>query len=478
MKKQHLGMALGFALLCCSAGAGAQGVLDRVAAGGQLVLAHRESSVPFSYVHQGKPMGYAVDLCLRLAEAVRRKTGMKDMAVAFLQVTPENRMAMVEQGKADLECGSTTNNAERREKVAFTIPHFITGTRLLMKASSKVTRMEDLAGKKLVSTRGTTAYKVAEKAARERLMGFTLLEAPDHARAVEMVEKGEADAFAMDDVLLYSLAASRPNPKALKVEGRFLTTEALAIALPVGIWLPMVLGGGEELIGFAEKATSGIGFLVILLVAKMLFTSTSFGSGVPGGIFMPILASGTLAGSIMGLVAVHAGVPQEHVAVFAVCAMAGTLAASVKAPVTSILLTVEMSGTLVHMLPVTACAFVALLVSDLLHISPIYSALLDRYVQAHPDDGTALRRDSAGRASGNAVMEFAVEAGSPVAGRALSDVSWPSGAAIVDIRRGDDEIVPTSTTVVEAGDYLLVMFPATHLAQVRSDMAPLCGASD
>ena len=232
MKKQHLGMALGFALWCCSSGAGAQGVLDRVAAGGQLVLAHRESSVPFSYVHQGKPMGYAVDLCLRLAEAVRKKTGMKDMAVAFLQVTPENRMAMVEQGKADLECGSTTNNAERREKVAFTIPHFVTGTRLLMKASSKVTRMEDLAGKKLVSTRGTTAYKVAEKAGRERLMGFTLLEAPDHARAVEMVEKGEADAFAMDDVLLYSLAASRPNPKALKVEGRFLTTEALAIALP------------------------------------------------------------------------------------------------------------------------------------------------------------------------------------------------------------------------------------------------------
>ncbi len=232
MKKQHLGMALGFALLCCTTGAGAQGVLDRVAVGGKLVLAHRASSVPFSYVHEGKPMGYAVDLCLRLAEAVRKKTGMKDMAVAFLQVTPENRMAMVEQGKADLECGSTTNNAERREKVAFTIPHFITGTRLLMKASSKVTRMEDLAGKKLVSTRGTTAYKVAEKAGRERLMGFTLLEAPDHARAVEMVEKGEADAFAMDDVLLYSLAASRPDPKALKVEGRFLTTEALAIALP------------------------------------------------------------------------------------------------------------------------------------------------------------------------------------------------------------------------------------------------------
>lgn len=99
--KQHLGMALGFALWCCSAGAGAQGVLDRVAAGETLVST---ASLRFRspYVHQGKPMGYADDLCLRLAEAVRKKTGMKDMAVAFLQVTPENRMAMVEQGKAAL----------------------------------------------------------------------------------------------------------------------------------------------------------------------------------------------------------------------------------------------------------------------------------------------------------------------------------------------------------------------------------------
>ena len=232
MKKQHLGMALGFALWCCSAGAGAQGVLDRVAAGGQLVLAHRESSVPFSYVHQGKPMGYAVDLCLRLAEAVRKKTGMKDMAVAFLQVTPENRMAMVEQGKADLECGSTTNNAERRQKVAFTVPHFITGARLLTKASSSIDRLEDLQGKTLASTQGTTPLKAVTQANRERLMGIKIVEAPDHARGVEMVEKGEADAFLMDDVLLYGLAAARPDPKALKVVGRFVTTEPLAIMLP------------------------------------------------------------------------------------------------------------------------------------------------------------------------------------------------------------------------------------------------------
>ena len=220
------------ALLCSAAAVPAQTVLERVAGGGKLVVAHRESSVPFSYMVDGKPVGYAVDLCLRIADAVRKKTGMKDMPVEFLMVTPANRITMVEEGKADLECGSTTNNAERRQKVGFTIPHFITGARLLVKASSPVDRIEDLTGRKLVSTKGTTPLKAVEQANRERLMGLTIVEAPDHARALEMVEKGEADAFLMDDVLLFGLAANRPDPKALKVVGRFLTTEPLAIMLP------------------------------------------------------------------------------------------------------------------------------------------------------------------------------------------------------------------------------------------------------
>ena len=212
----------------------AQPVLERVAAGGKLVIGHRESSVPFSYIDRqsGKPVGYAVDLCLRLAEVVRKKAGVKDMPIELVMVTPANRITMVEEGKVDMECGSTTNNAERRQKVAFTIPHFITGARLLVKASSNIDRVEDLNGKKLVSTKDTTPLKAADQANRERLMGITIIEAPDHARGVEMVEKGEADAFVMDDVLLYGLAANRPDPKALKVVGRFLTTEPLAIMLP------------------------------------------------------------------------------------------------------------------------------------------------------------------------------------------------------------------------------------------------------
>ena len=234
MKVQHWGLAWGLVALCCASAASAQGVLERVSAGGKLVIAHRESSVPFSYIDSksGKPVGYAVDLCLRLAEVVKKKTGKKDIPVEFLAVTPANRIAMIEQGKADMECGSTTNNAERRQKVAFTVPHFITGARLLVKSGSPIDKVEDLNGKKLVSTKGTTPLKAADQANRERLMGITILEAPDHAKAVEMVEKGEADAFVMDDVLLYGLAAGRPNPGALKVVGRFMTTEPLAIMLP------------------------------------------------------------------------------------------------------------------------------------------------------------------------------------------------------------------------------------------------------
>ena len=219
-------------LLLLANTAQAQALFHRVENGGALVIAHRESSIPFSYVDADKkPMGYAVDLCLKIAEAVRKKTGMKNMPVTFLQVTPSNRIAMIEQGKADLECGSTINNAERRQKVAFTIPHFITGARLLVRADSKIERLEDLEGKKLVSTKGTTPLAAALQTNKERSLHITILEAPDHAKAVDMVASGEAEAFVMDDVLLLGLVANRPNPAALKVVGKSLTTEPQAIML-------------------------------------------------------------------------------------------------------------------------------------------------------------------------------------------------------------------------------------------------------
>lgn len=212
----------------------AQPVLERLRTGGALVIAHRESSLPFSYVHEGKAVGYAVELCQRVAEALRKQLGLKELPIRYLQVTPANRIDIIARGEADMECGSTTNNAERRTRVAFTVPHYITGSRFLVRADSKI---EDLAGfenRTLVSTKGTTPLKAVTQANNERLLRIRVVEAPDHAKAMEMVAKGEADGFAMDDVLLYGLAAAQPDPSKYKVVGRLLTIEPLAIMLPKG----------------------------------------------------------------------------------------------------------------------------------------------------------------------------------------------------------------------------------------------------
>ena len=207
-------------------------VLDRIQSTRTIVIAHRESSIPFSYVDADKkPIGYAVDLCQRVAVAVQAKLGLKSLTTRFVGVTPANRMQTVIDGKADLECGPTTNNAERRQKVAFTVPHYITGARYLVRADSDIVDLAGFEGKKLVSTKGTTPLKAIEQANRERLLRIDIFEAPDHARAMEMVERGEADGFAMDDVLLYGLRASRPDPSKFKVVGKFLTIEPLAIML-------------------------------------------------------------------------------------------------------------------------------------------------------------------------------------------------------------------------------------------------------
>ena len=217
------------ALVAVPASAGP--VLDEIRNKGRIVIAHRESSVPFSFVDGGKPVGYAVDLCKRVAEAVRTKLGLKTLAVEFVKVTPADRIPVIVERRADLECGSTTNNAERRQKVAFTVAHYVTGARYLVRADSEIGDLQGFQGKKLMSTTGTTPLKAIAQANKERLLGITVVEAPDHARAVEMVEKGEVDGFAMDDVLLYGLRAARPDPNKLKVVGKFLTVEALAIML-------------------------------------------------------------------------------------------------------------------------------------------------------------------------------------------------------------------------------------------------------
>ncbi|WP_395703347.1 amino acid ABC transporter substrate-binding protein [Aquabacterium sp.] len=207
-------------------------VLDRIKEKGTLVIAHREASVPFSYLDADKkPVGYAVDLCLRVAEAVKKKLNLPNLKIGYLMVSTADRLPAIVDGRADLECSSTTNTPDRRKQVAFTVPHYITGTRYMVRADSPIELLAQFQGKKLVSTKTTAPLKSIEQANREYMLGITILEAPEHLKAVEMVEKGEADGFAMDDILLYGLIASRPDPSKLKVVGKFLTIEPLAIAL-------------------------------------------------------------------------------------------------------------------------------------------------------------------------------------------------------------------------------------------------------
>jgi ABC-type amino acid transport substrate-binding protein len=210
-------------------------LLDKVKNEGRLTIAHRDASIPFSYLDaQGQPVGYAMDICRQMARAIQTSLGMSQLPLDFVQVTSANRIEKVEKQEALLECGSTTNNASRREKVHFAIPHYIAGARLLVKADSPIDSLDSPQLQRLVSTKGSTPVNAVKRIARDKSLKFTISEAEGHLQALEMVERGEADAFAMDDVLLYGLAATRPNPKALKVVGRFITIEPLAIMYPKG----------------------------------------------------------------------------------------------------------------------------------------------------------------------------------------------------------------------------------------------------
>ena len=225
---------------------------------------------------------------------------------------------------------------------------------------------------------------------------------------------------------------------------------ALLIALPIGLFLPQILGGGQSLIKLSETAQTDLTALLVLFGAKILFTAISFGSGTPGGIFMPILSVGALSGAILGIVATHLGMPAQYIPDFALCAMAGTLAGSVKAPITSILLIAEMTGSLEYLLPVAACTFIALFISDALKITPIYEALLGRLrnnIKNEVTDETIHR-----------VMEIPVELGCVAAGNAIKDILWPKGLLIVGIQRGEKEILPKGDTVILPGDYLIILF--------------------
>ncbi|WP_428717687.1 amino acid ABC transporter substrate-binding protein [Undibacterium curvum] len=194
-----------------------------------ITIAHRESSVPFSFINDGKPVGYSVDLCMKIVDAIKKELKLPQLKVNTLLVNTSTRIPAIAEGKADLECGSTTNNAERRKQVAFTIPHFFATTRMVVRSDSGIKNWTDLKDKKVVTTKGTTTVKLLNDRDKARNLNVRLLEGADHAESFNMVENFQADAFAMDDVLLFGLRAKAKDPEKFSVVGEALSTEPYAI---------------------------------------------------------------------------------------------------------------------------------------------------------------------------------------------------------------------------------------------------------
>jgi glutamate/aspartate transport system substrate-binding protein len=216
--------------------AGAQeltGTLKKVKDTGTITIGHRDSSVPFSYLDdKQQPVGYAMDICAKIVEAVKKELKLDKLEVKLNPVTSATRIPLMANGTIDLECGSTTNNAERQKQVWFTNTHFLTASRYVTKRASNIKKIDDLKGKTIVSTAGTTNIKQATEANVERKLGMNILPAKDHAESFLMVETDRAVAFVMDDILLASLVANAKDPKAYVI-----SEDAFSLPEPYGIML-------------------------------------------------------------------------------------------------------------------------------------------------------------------------------------------------------------------------------------------------
>ena len=220
--------ALGFT----AAAAAQESTLKKVKDSGSITIGHRDASIPFSYYDDKQQVvGYAVDLCLRIVDAVKAELKLPKLETKYQLVTSANRIPLMANGTIDLECGSTTNNLERQKQVWFTITHFVTANRWVAKKSAKLQKLADLKGKTIVSTAGTTNIKQITEINGQQNLGMNIISANGHPEAFQMVETGRAVAFVMDDILLYSLAAQSRNPKDYEISADALSVEPYGIML-------------------------------------------------------------------------------------------------------------------------------------------------------------------------------------------------------------------------------------------------------
>ncbi len=233
MYAQHL-IVLAVCILLTSP-AGAQeltGTLKKIDAAKMITLGHRESSIPFSYYDDKQQVvGYSHEIMLKVVDAIKHELRLPDLRVKLVPISSQNRIALIQNGTVDLECGSTSNTAERQRQVAFSNSLFVIGTRLLVKKDAGIKDFPDLAGKAVVTTAGTTSERRLRKMDADKKMNMRIISAKDHGESFLMLETGRALAFMLDDVLLYGEIAKAKRPGDWMVTGTPQSREAYGCML-------------------------------------------------------------------------------------------------------------------------------------------------------------------------------------------------------------------------------------------------------
>lgn len=226
------------------------GTLKKIKDTGVITVGNRDSSVPFSYLDEKQqPVGYAVDICLKVVDAVKERLKLDKLEVRFNPVTSATRIPLIANGTVDLECGSTFNTAERQKQVAFSNTYFLTANRFVAKKSSNLSSIADLKGQSVVSTSGTVNIQELNEVNTAQQLGMNIIAANDHAEAFLMVETGRAAAFVMDDILLASLVAGSRDPS-----GYAISQEAFSNPQPYAIMLRRDDAEFKELVDDATAA--------------------------------------------------------------------------------------------------------------------------------------------------------------------------------------------------------------------------------
>jgi glutamate/aspartate transport system substrate-binding protein len=198
-------------------------------------LGYRESSPPFSFLDQAnRPIGYSLELCEAIVDEIGVEVDDPDLKIEYVKVTSDDRIPAVVQGKIDLECGSTTANAERARQVAFSPLIFVAGTKLMVSRNVKISAPKDLQGKTVVVTKGTTNEQAMHSVDKKYALGLNIVTAPDHEQSYQMLVDGKADAFATDDILLYGLIARHKSQDKFRVAGDYLSYDPYGIMFRKG----------------------------------------------------------------------------------------------------------------------------------------------------------------------------------------------------------------------------------------------------